>query len=178
MSQLIDDYILLGNVSGVHGLKGWLKVFSHTSPRLKITEYSNWFLKKESGNWEAYRVLNGKQQGKNIIAQLEGVNDRNQVEALVGSQIAVQNDQLDVLPKGEYYWKDLLGITVETETGVNLGKLDWIFNSGSNDVLVVKEAKSEKGKKKERMLPFLFEDVVKSIDLDKSLMIVDWDPEF
>ncbi len=178
MSQLIDDYILLGNVSGVHALKGWLKIFSHTSPRLKITKYSSWFLKKKTGDWEAYKVLNGKQQGKNIIAQLEGVNNRNQAEALVGSQIAVKNSQLDPLPQGEYYWKDLLGITVETQSGVSLGKLDWIFNSGSNDVLVVKELNSAKGQKKERMLPFLFDDVIKSIDLDKSLMIVDWDPEF
>ena len=174
MSQS-NDYILLGSISGVHGLKGWLKVFSHTSPRLKITEYSQWFLSKDSENWKACKVVAGRVQGKNIIVQLEGVNDCSQVDALIGSKIAVKNEQLESLSNGEYYWRDLLGLSVETINGVSLGKLDWIFNSGSNDVLVVKETGA---KKKERMLPFLFDKVVVSIDLEASLMIVDWDPEF
>jgi len=172
------DYITLGSISGVHGLKGWLKVFSHTDPRVKITEYSQWFLRKKGENWQSYKVLNGKQQGKNIIARLEGVTDRNQVEALIGAEIAIQNEQLEALSSDEYYWKDLIGISVETKEGVVLGRLDWIFNSGSNDVLVVKELNEGKGKKIERMLPFLMNDVILSIDLDKSLMVVDWDPEF
>jgi len=177
MSQS-TDYITLGSISGVHGLKGWLKVFSHTDPRVKITEYSQWFLRKKGENWQPYKVLNGKQQGKNIIARLEGVTDRNQVEALIGAEIAIQDEQLEALSSDEYYWKDLIGISVETKEGVVLGRLDWIFNSGSNDVLVVKELNEGKGKKIERMLPFLMNDVILSINLDKSLMVVDWDPEF
>jgi len=173
MSQL-TDYVLLGNVSGIHGLKGWLKIFSHTSPRLKITGYSQWFLKKPSEDWKAYKVLNGREQGKNIIAQLEGISERNQVEALIGSEIAVLAEQLEALSDGKYYWKDLVGVEVKTTEGVSLGRLDWIFNSGSNDVLVVKSDGSDR---KERMLPFL-DEVVISIDLGSSLMIVDWDPEF
>jgi len=174
MSQSID-YILLGNISGAHGLKGWLKVFSHTSPRLKITEYSQWLLRKGDRDWKVYDVLSGKEQGKNIIVQLEGVNDRSHVEALIGFEIAVKNEQLASLSNGEYYWRDLLGLSVETTAGVSLGKLDWIFNSGSNDVLVVKDDGVDK---RERMLPFLFDKVVMSIDLEESLMIVDWDPGF
>jgi len=177
MSQPID-YITLGSISGVHGLKGWLKVFSHTDPRVKITEYSQWFLKKKGEDWVSYKVLSGKQQGKNIIVQLEGVFDRNQVEALIGADIAIRKEQLEVLSNGEYYWKDLIGISVETKDGVVLGRLDWIFNSGSNDILIVKEVNEGKGKGIERMLPFLMDDVVLSINLDKSLMVVDWDPEF
>lgn len=169
------DYILLGSISGVHGLKGWLKVFSHTAPRLKITEYSQWFLKNNSEDWKAYKVISGKEQGKNIIVQLEGVNYRDQVDALIGSEVAIQGTQLQSLSRGEYYWKDLLGLSVETMEGVSLGKLDWIFNTGGNDVLVVKD---DGVAKVERLLPFLFERVVLSIDLDKSLMVVDWDPEF
>ncbi len=168
------DYILLGNISGVHGLKGWLKVFSHTSPRLKITEYSQWFLKKDGEDWIVHKVLKGREQGKNIIVQLEGVTERSQVDALIGSQIAIRKEQLEALPDGEFYWKDLIGIAVETKEGESLGRLDWIFNSGSNDVLVVKNS----AEKKERMLPFLFGDVVLSIDLDSSLMVVDWDVDF
>jgi len=170
------DYILLGKVSGVHGVKGWLKVFSYTSPRLKITEYSKWYLRKGDGDWKAFNVINGRKQGKNIIASLDGVTDRNQVEALIGSEIAVHGNQLELLPDDEYYWRDLIGLTVTTIDGVLLGKIDWIFDTGSNDVIVIK---NNAGKdKQEYMLPFLLDDVIKSIDLDASQMIVDWDPEF
>ncbi len=175
MSQ--SDYILLGEITGVSGLKGWVKVFSHTDPRVQITEYDQWFLQGKEENkendWTAVKILNGRVQGKNIIAQLEGVNDRNQAESMKGITIAIRSDQLQKLPKNEYYWKDLIGLEVKTTESVQLGKLDWIFNSGSNDVLVIKD---EEGT--ERMLPFLLDDVVISIDMDKSLIIVDWDPEF
>ena len=177
MSQ--SDYILLGEISGVSGLKGWVKVFSHTDPRLKITEYNQWFLRKEKNgegeNWTPVKLLNGRAQGKNIVAQLDGITDRNQAEAMIGTKIAIHSDQLKSLSENEYYWKDLIGLSVETIEGVSLGKLDWIFNSGSNDVLVIKDNDE---KKTERMVPFLFDEFVISIDMDKLLMVVDWDPEF
>ena len=171
-----SDYILLGSISGIHGVKGWLKIFSHTSPRIKITEYNQWFLRKRNEDWKPIKVLGGKVQGKNIIALLDGVTDRNQVESLIGSEIAIESNQLEKLLDGEYYWKDLIGLSVLTEEGDELGKIDWLFNSGSNDVIVVKDKRS--GEVKERMLPFLRDDVVLSIDMDKSEMIVNWDPDF
>jgi 16S rRNA processing protein RimM len=175
MSQSAD-YILLGSISGVHGVKGWLKVFSHTAPRLKITEYSQWFLQQKNEDWSPVKVLDGKKQGKNIIALLESVTDRNQVEALIGSKIAIHRDQLENLSNNEYYWRDLIGLSVETTGGMKLGEIDWVFDTGSNDVIIVKD--NSGAEVKERMLPFLLDDVIISINLDKSQMVVDWDPEF
>jgi 16S rRNA processing protein RimM len=173
MSQ--SEYILLGEISGVSGVKGWVKVFSHTDPREKITTYKQWFLQKKGDDWQAIKILNGRKQGKNIVAQLEGINTREQAESLKGTQIAIHQDQLEPLAKDKYYWKDLIGLQVETTEGINLGKIDWIFNTGSNSVLTIKEEGLEK---KERMIPYLMGDVVISIDLTDNLMIVDWDPEF
>lgn len=185
MSQ--SDYILLGKISGAAGLKGLVKVFSHTEPRVQITQYKQWFIQGRGlqknrhmdEDWRTVKVISGRVQGKNIVAQLEGINDRNQAEALVGSVIAIKSDQLKQLDDGEYYWKDLIGLSVVTTEGVELGKVDWIFNSGSNDVLLVKDDVKDNGEKRtERMLPFLLNDVIISVDLEKSLMVVDWDPEF
>jgi len=177
MSQ--SSYIALGEISGVLGVKGWVKVFSHTDPRVKITEYDQWFLRKKDQDWYSVKVLNGRKQGKNIVAQLEGINSREQAEALKGVQIAIQEGQLEVLPENEYYWKDLIGLNVETTQGIDLGKIDWIFNTGSNDVLTIKEVSSKDNKERvERLLPFLMDDVVISINIKDNLMIVDWDPEF
>jgi len=172
------DYILLGEVSGVSGLKGWVKVFSHTSPRLQITEYKQWFLKKKgSDQWQTVKVKDGKVQSKNIIASIEGVQYRDQAEALIGSTIAVSSDQLEKLSEGEYYWKDLIGLNVENTEGVQLGKIDWIFNTGSNDVISIK-GKNAEGENVEHLVPYIIDDYVISISLEGSLMVVNWDPNF
>jgi 16S rRNA processing protein RimM len=175
MSQ--SDYILLGEISGVSGVKGWVKVFSHTDPRVKITEYKQWFLQNKNEDWRSVKILNGRAQGKNIVVQLDGVNTREQAETLKGTQIAIHQDQLETLPKNEYYWKDLIGHKVETTENVQLGTREWIFNTASNDVLIIKSDDTSV-ESRERMIPFLLDDVVVSIDMDKSLIIVDWDPEF
>ena len=175
MSQS-SDYIILGEISGVHGIKGWVKVFSHTSPREQITEYKEWFIRSRGSDWKPIYVVDGKKQGKNIIALFENTHYRDQAEAFVGFEIAIHKDQLQKLAKGEYYWRDLIGLTVETIEGEKLGEIDWLFDTGSNDVFVVKD--TDGAEIKERMLPYIMGDVIQSIDLEKSLMIVDWDPEF
>lgn len=201
MSQS-GDYILLGKISGVHGIKGWVKVFSYTSPRIKITEYKQWFLKsnalgsnavdsnKESSSvakpashvslkdqsWSAIKLIEGKEQGKNIIAKLQGVNYRDEAEALIGTEIAICEEQLQVLTENEYFWRDLIGLSVKTIQGDTLGVIDWIFDTGSNDVIIVKDTSGSEVK--EHLLPWVFDDVIQSIDLENSLMVVDWDPDF
>ncbi|MEE9309772.1 MAG: ribosome maturation factor RimM [Cocleimonas sp.] len=175
-----SQYILLGEISGVSGLKGWVKVFSHTSPRLQITEYKQWFLQKKGADknqWESVTLKGGKAQGKNIIASIEGVQYRDQAEALIGSTIAVSSDQLETLSNGEYYWKDLIGLNVENTDGVKLGKIDWLFNTGSNDVITIK-GKNAEGENVEHLVPYIFDDYVISVSLENSLMVVNWDPDF
>ena len=176
-----SQFILLGEITGVSGLKGWVKVFSHTAPRLQITEYKQWFLqakgKSENDSWQPINVKDGKVQGKNIIASLEGVQYRDQAEALVGSKIAVSSDQLEKLSEGEYYWKDLIGLNVETTEGVELGQIDWLFNTGSNDVITIKGENAE-GENIEHLVPYIMNDYVISVSLDDSLMVVNWDPDF
>ncbi|MEE9309798.1 MAG: ribosome maturation factor RimM [Cocleimonas sp.] len=172
------QYILLGEISGVSGLKGWVKVFSHTSPRLQITEYKQWFLQKKGDDqWEAVTLKGGKTQGKNIIASIDGVQYRDQAEALIGSTIAVSSDQLEKLSEGEYYWKDLIGLNVENTEGVKLGKIDWLFNTGSNDVITIK-GKNAEGENGEHLVPYIIDDYVVSVSLEDSLMVVNWDPDF
>lgn len=184
-----SEHILLGEVSGVSGVKGWVKVFSHTSPRVKITEYKTWQIKSsnkptqmDGDHWKSVNVLQGRAQGKNIVAQIEGITDRDQATALIGSSIAIEREQLKDLPKGEYYWKDLIGLTVKTIKDEELGVIDWLFDTGSNDVIVVKGEGviSEKTGKHEpeRMIPFLMDEVVISVDLEERLMIVDWSYDF
>ena len=169
MSQSTDK-LTLGKISGVFGVRGWVKVFSRTSPAKGILKYHPWLLKQQ-GEWKKYNVINGRQQGKSIVAQLEGVDDRDRAYSLIGTEIAIKTDQLPKLQSGEYYWADLEGMTVMTKNAENLGKVGWLFETGSNDVLVVEG-------EKERLIPWIMDEVIISIDREESTIIVDWDPEF
>lgn len=164
-------FVTLGRISGVHGIQGWVKVHSETSPRAGIVEYSPWYL-DQAGRRAAWRVTAGRQQGKVIVAKLAGCNDRNSAEALVGSEIRIRRQQLPATTApGEFYWADLVGLRVETLGGIVLGTIDRLFETGANDVIVV-------AGERERLVPYLWQQVVREVDLEAGVMRVDWDPEF
>jgi 16S rRNA processing protein RimM len=133
-----SELINVGEISGVFGIKGWVNVYSLTDPRENILSYSPWILKKGSEIKEV-KLINGNRQGKSVVACLEGISDRNIAESYSGWDILIKKSQLPDIEEGEYYWADLVGLQVETEQGVNLGKVDYLIETGANDVLVVKD---------------------------------------
>lgn len=165
------DCLQAGKVSGVFGVKGWVKVFSFTEPRENILRYSPWLLKKH-GQTREIRVLEGQRHGNTVVAGLEGITDRDAAMALMGAEILISRRQLPAAAAGEYYWNDLIGLQVITTAGVSLGKVDHLLETGANDVLVVMDGETE------RLIPFLQQQTVLNIDLDAGLMTVDWDPDF
>jgi 16S rRNA processing protein RimM len=116
-------------------------------------------------------VNEGKRHGKGIVVSLRGCDDRDRAATLVGQDIAVVRDQLPPASHDEPYWVDLEGLSVETTEGVALGLIDHLFATGANDVVVVKGDR-------ERLLPFIWGDVVKDVDFEQRRMLVDWDPSF
>lgn len=162
--------ITAGKISGLFGIKGWVRIFSYTEPKENILDYSPWLLCKDNTAKE-FKVLAGKAQGKAVVACLEGVNDRDAAAKLQGADIEIFYSQLPQAEQGSYYWADLIGLKVITTQGVALGEVDHLMETGANDVLVVKG-------ERERLIPFLQPQTVTRVDLDAGLLIVDWDPEF
>jgi len=160
--------VLLGHVSGAHGVSGWVKVHSLTEPRENILEYQPWLLGEAR---RKTRVLQGQRHGNRIIALLEGIEDREGAEALSGQDIAVYRDTMAELPPGQFYWEDLVGLVVMLEDGRELGRVDRLLATGANDVLVVKGDR-------ERLIPFVVGPYVKEVDLEAGRITVDWDPDF
>lgn len=160
--------MVLGRVSGIFGVRGWVRVFSETDPKENILRYSPWYLGQDGA---PRKLIDGKPQGKTVIARLDGCADCDQAAALMGQQIAVRRNQLPPATAGEFYWIDLEGLGVETLEGVKLGRVSHLFATGANDVLVVRGDR-------ERLLPFAWDDVVRAVDFDEQRIIVDWDPEF
>ena len=162
--------MILGRVVGLYGVQGWLKVYSHTDPPESILEYSPWQLHL-GDSWPVVRVLEGRRHGKGLIALLEDVQDREAGRRLLGADIAVERSQLPALEPGEYYWTDLVGLRVVTRDGIELGRVDSLMETGSNDVLVVKDDR-------EHLVPFLPGDVIVDVDVPAGVIRVDWDPDF
>lgn len=162
--------LIVGKISGVYGVKGWVKVYSHTAPKENIFSYKTLLAKKADG-WQAFKLANGRPQGKGLVARIEGVDDRNAAEAWVGTEIGIDRQQLPNLDDGEYYWADLVGLKVITTDGVELGKVSHLLETGSNDVMSVKGDR-------ERLVPFILEQFVKSVNIGDGEIIVEWDPDF
>lgn len=169
--MLANELISVGEISGVFGIKGWVKIFSLTEPRENILSYTPWIIRKGNESREV-NLVNGKRQGKTVVASIKGIADRDKAAAYCGWEILIKKSQLPKPEKGEYYWADLVGLHVETEKGISLGEVDYLIETGANDVLVVKKDKAE------CLIPFLQEQVIKRINLDDGVLIVDWDPDF
>lgn len=165
-----QQLISVGKVSGVFGVKGWIKVFSYTETKENILSYSPWLLKKGNDS-RTIKIVDGKLHSKLVIAQIDGITDRDKAASLIGYEIFISQEQLPETSPGEYYWSDLIGLHVETKEGISLGIVDDIMETGANDVLVVKA-------ERERVIPFLQGQTVISIDLESGKMIVDWDADF
>ncbi len=174
-----DSPVIIGEITCIHGVQGWVKVFSHTEPRLNIVKYNPWYLKSQ-GEWKAVKILNGRTQGKTIVAQIDGVTSRESAHAMIGTEIAIQPSQLKRLAENEFYWRDLEGLEVIDLQGEILGKVSHLIETGANDVIVVKLAadKVVDKKNKEMMIPYIPDDVIKKVDLDAKTIEVDWDNEY
>ena len=163
-------FVTLGRISGLYGVRGWVKIHSHTSPLTNILEYTSWYLNVDD-SWLEYQLETGKAHGKGIVAKLSGIDDRDQAAGLVQSDIAVPRDQLPEIDESGHYWTDIEGLTVRTVDGFDLGRLVRLFETGSNDVMVIEG-------ERQRLVPYIDGDVVKSVDHAAGVITVDWDPEF
>ncbi len=161
------NYVIVGKFASTYGVQGWLKVVSYTESTSDIAEYTPWFL-EESGSFRPVEVTEVREYGKGLIAKLVGYDSPEKARFLTGKKIAILRSELPVLDKNEYYWSDLEGLTVVNQDGVNLGQIVYLIETGSNDVLVVKG-------EREHAIPYLPNDVIKSIDLENKIMRVDWE---
>lgn len=165
MPDPAGEQVTLGRVGGPWGVRGGVRVHSDCRPPERIFEYPNWWI-----GAKRYSLREGRTQGSGLVATLDGVDSREVADALKGKDITVPASELPPPESGEYYWRDLVGLTVVTRDGVELGSIDRMVETGANDVMVVRGDR-------ERWLPWIA-DVVREVDLVARRIEVDWDPEF
>jgi len=157
-------------VTGLYGVKGWIKVHSYTHPRENIVNFRRWTLRRGDGH-APMAVVNGRLQGRTVVAKLLEVDDRDEARALIGAEITIDRDDLPPCEPDEYYWADLEGLGVRSASGDALGRVDYLFSTGAHDILVVEGDR-------QRLIPFVMHRVVREIDMQRGVIVVDWDPDY
>jgi 16S rRNA processing protein RimM len=163
--------ILVGRFHGAFGVRGEVKLESFTDPPERIFTYQPWTLRDAQGREHACTGARGRASAKGVIAHLPDVEDRDAADALRGTDILVPRSTLPPPGPGEYYWVDLEGLRVVNLQGTDFGKVSHLFSTGANDVLVAQGDR-------ERLIPFVEPDYIRSVDFDAGVVTVDWDADF
>ena len=162
-----DKPVVLGRISGLFGVKGWVKIHSYTDPREAILDYSDWLVGKED-DWKPAELAEGKRHGKTVIARLAGIDDRDAATEYVDALVGVPRGKMPATAVGEYYWSDLEGLQVVHKDGRLLGKVAHLLETGANDVLVVRGDR-------EVLIPYIKDEVIEDVDLANGVISVNWE---
>lgn len=164
------DFVVVGRIGAPFGIRGFCHIHSFTAVPDDLFNYHPWYLKQQD-QWNVVELVEAKEHGKGFVAKLKGYEDRDEVAKLTNLEIGVKRESLPRLPPNQYYWVDLLGLTVVTTSNQVLGTIEDFLETGSNDVMVVR------GNEKEHLIPYI-DDYIVNLDLTKRVIQVDWDPEF
>ena len=189
-SALPDDSIEVGRVLDAWGVKGWLKILPHSSDPEALFSAKSWFLQAPDAKFRpgfnafkgtvAITVDEAKTHSDSVVAKFDGLDDRNDAEALRGCRIFLPRSAFPKASKDEYYWVDLIGLNVINREGLALGCVRDLMATGPHSVLCIEYlAVQEDGSSKpdERLIPFVSA-YVDSVDIAGKLITVDWQPDY
>ena len=163
----------MGRVTAPFGIKGWLKIYALTAQIGNLQNYPVWWLGHDD-DWRDMRVISARIHGNTLIAQLEGVADRDGAAVMKGWQVAVPREQLPGAAENEFYWADLIGLRVVNAEQHEFGRVARILQTGANDVLVVEGSNKNEH---ETLIPFIAS-AIKQVDLAAGVISVDWGRDY
>ena len=166
-----DKKIYLGKITGVHGIKGWLKIQSFSSPPENILNYPSWIITNK-GEEDFYSIEQGRKQNNKIVVKLEKIDDRNTAESLINSKIQILRSDLPKLSNENYYWSDLVGLSVLNSEETVIGKIESLIETGANDVMVIITLKDERV-----LVPFVMHEIIKEVNVELNYIKIDWSIE-
>ena len=168
--------IVVGRIGRTHGVKGWLKLQSWTSPAENILEFAHLAVGTKNG-LERLRIDQSRWQSGNLLVHFEGYDEPELAGRFTGCEVAVEASELAELEAGEYYWHQLQGLRVINLAGENFGRVGHLLETGANDVLVV-EPEAGSIDDRQRLIPLVWERVVRRVDLQACVIEVDWGADF
>ena len=159
----------MGRIFGSWGVRGGIRVDPYSEDPQTLATYKTWLVGSE-GHWKEYKVLEARLHTTQVVAQLEGVDDRDEALKLKGSEVAVPRNSLPKPEDGSFFWSDLIGLAVVNTGGEALGEVKEMFSNGAQDVIDVIASDVMAGEVK-RLSPWT---AVKSVDIEGRKIEVEW----
>jgi 16S rRNA processing protein RimM len=173
-----DAVVVLGEVVGAYGVRGWLKVRPFTQSPETLLEYASWWVRAQGGDWRELgrrEATEGRLHSGSLLVALQGVETREAALALKGAQVGVRRGALPAAGDGTYYWSDLTGLAVRNRAGVLLGEVAGVTQHGAHPLLRV--ARPPGGRGPERLIPFV-PAIVDGVDIGAGRIDVDWGEDY
>ena len=165
-----SQIVPIATISVPHGIRGWIKLYA-ANPQMLVAS-DCWFMRESpSCDWQEIVVNQAKLAGRYVLASIQGVNDRDQAQALRGQTIGLHRSQFSALENDEYYWCDLVGLEVLDATNQSLGKVANLQSTPENDLLEVVNAKDR------YLIPFK-DPYVTKVDLDNGTIYTRWQKDY
>lgn len=142
-------------------------MYSYTRPIDNLLQYRPWQLRTD-GDSSTHELESSRRTHRGLIAKLHGIDDRDQAQALRGREIWIDSTQFPALPKGEYYHRELLGLTAYDQNGQVLGTVEQVLETAAHDVLLVRGAQ-------EYLIPYAPGETVLNVDLKQRRIGLRWD---
>jgi 16S rRNA processing protein RimM len=171
--------LVLGRIGKVHGIEGWLKLSSFTSPAENILNYP--LLKAEiAQSWTELEIDQSRPQANSLLVHFKGYDTPEVARTLTGLELSVDREELPDLETGEFYWYQLQGMKVVNQQGDLFGQVIQMLETGANDVLVVKPDEADEAcvDDRERLIPFLTDSVIEKVDLETGVITVNWETDY
>lgn len=188
-SALPADAVELGRIQDAWGIKGWVRIHPHSADTEALFASTLWYLQPPEARFArgfsafegcvAVRVAELKAHTDGLVAQLEGIGDRNAAEALKGCRISLPRSAFPEPAEGEYYWVDLIGLDVVNREGEPMGVVRDLMRTGPTDVLVLEYTDTVDGEPQsaERLIPFV-DAYVDGVDRVARRITVDWQRDY
>lgn len=186
-AELPSDAIEVGRIADAWGIKGWFKIIPYSASPEALFSSKRWFLlppEKRAGVVAKQPLFQGTQQisirlakehSDGVVAQADGVDDRNTAELLKSCRIFIARSSFPTAGKDEYYWVDLIGCQVVNREGITLGIVKDLMSTGPQTVIVAEH--SVDGKPQETLIPFV-DAFVDNVSLQGKRITVDWQLDY
>jgi 16S rRNA processing protein RimM len=180
-AELPADVVEVGRIADAWGIKGWFKVLPYSADPEALFSSKSWYLQpaekgaKTFSGTRKLTIREAREHADTVVATAQDVDSRDAAEALRGARIFVPRSSFPASAKDEYYWVDLIGLSVVNREGVALGTVRELLSTGPQTVLVL--AYEQDGKAQERMIPFVSA-YVDNVDLPGRCITVDWQPDY
>ncbi len=166
----------VGYISGAYGIQGWVRVKPYSADADALLGAKTWWLDKPE--LRDVEMMQAKHHSGDVVAKLMGVAGRDAAEALKGAVVQIARSHFPALSDDEFYWVDLIGLTVENMQGESLGEVSDLMDNGAHPILRVATAgaQTETADSKaaaEILIPFV-DQFVKSVAMAEKKIVVDW----